>query len=349
MRCRVMLVIKVFIVVMLCTLTGKSLHAGEMVEVLKDMMTDLGGAVSQLQYIEKTVKCAYGGTRSVQHSATHGAEFYRGTYSNCREQGKTRDGIYEIEIGNGEVVEFRSKRSINGELFDAVRRGDHNAAKKLIHRKADVNYSEPVSLGGGNDVDNWTPLMSAIVNNDISMVELLISTGSWINFNNSKVVNSLWLAAANGHSQIAKLLIARGAYVNNSNFEDMTPLMVAAMNGHKETVLLLLQARAKRNLVHQGGDSALMFAVAGGHVEVARLLIDSGSDVLLQNIHGITALHIAAAENNPDIVKRLLEAGADRMARDRSGRTPLNIANFKGNKDVEELLKDKLSQGSSVP
>lgn len=326
-------------VFLLGAVAAKPLQAADVAGILKGMMADLGGTSPQPQHNGKLQSCAYGGTKTIEYSASAGASWYRGTYSNCREKDKTVDAVYEIEIENDEVVDFKERRSINGKLFDAVRRADHKEVMKFIRSSADVNYSERVSMGGGNEVDNWTPLMSAVVNNDKVMVEILLQGGAWINCLNSRVVNALWLAAVNGRAEIAKLLIARGAYVNNSNFEDMTPLMAAAMNGHQAVVRLLLKAGADKNRTHKEGDSALMFAVARGHAEVVRLLIDSGCDVLLRNVNGISALHIAAAENKPDLVKLLIAAGADRMARDRIGRTALEIASSKGFAGVVELLK----------
>ena len=307
------------------------------------MLDDLGAPVAQQKNNGKTFRCLYGGQKTVTVSPLADATLFSGDYNNCREAGSTRDGYYEVIVQDWKIVGQSSKRSINGELQDAVRSGDIKQSRLLIAKGADVNYAESISLVGGGDVDGWTPLMSAAMTGNAEMVKLLLKAGSWINCMNSRAVGSLWLSAGSGSLETVKLLVAAKAYVNNSNYEDVTPLMSAAMNGHYQVAKYLLKAGADINRVHKDGDSALMFALANRHTDIAVLLIDSGADINIRNRFGVTALLIAVAQNNENMVRKLIGKKADLNVRTDGGKTALDIAIAGGNANIIELLKQAAS------
>ena len=246
--------------------------------IMMKMIVDLGGQDAVRKNSGKTMRCGYGGTRKVSIVKRGSTTTYTGDYRNCREKGSIRDGLYEIVIQGDEIISSSSKRSINGELFDAAIKGDAGGIRKLIRAKADVNYTESIQNSKGGYIDDWTPLMSAVMSGSLDTVKLLVSGGSRVNYMNSMAVNALWIAANTGHRDIAKYLVKHRAYINNRNNEDVTPLMAAATNGHLDVVKLLITAKANLDLVHKDGDSSLMFALAGNHTAIARMLIDAGAD-----------------------------------------------------------------------
>ncbi len=317
-------------------------YAVELPEEAQKMLADLGTPDVQQQNNGKLFTCVHGGTKRVTVSLLGNATIFTADYNNCRETDSTRDGHFEIMVQDGEKIGESTKRSINGELFDAVHDNKIEKARKLIKRKADVNYSESISSGDDITIHNWSPLMWAAFNGNSDMLKLLIKAGAWVNHLNSDVVNAVWLAASNGHLGAVKELAKHGAYINNRNIENVTPLMNAAMHGHYAVVKYLIDAKAAINLVHQDndGDSALMFALAQKHTDIARLLIDSGADINIRNKFGITALMIAVTEGNEEMVRKLLDNKADVTAKTESGMTALDIAHGKGSARIAEMINE---------
>lgn len=337
--------LRVILSILLGTVFCAQAYAEELPGEVQKMLGDLGPPDVQQQNNGRLFQCVHGGTKRVTVSLIGDANIFTADYNNCREPGSTRDGHYEVMIRDNEIIGRSSKRSINGDLFDAARDNNVTKVRDLIKRKADVNYTESISERISPDelgyIDEWTPLMWAAFNGNVDIVKLLVKAGVWVNYLNSNVVSALWVAAGNGHLGVVKILAQNGAYINNRNSEDVTPLMVAAMHGHYKVVQYLINARADMNLVHKNneGDSALMFALARRHTAIARLLIDSGADVNVRNRFGVTALMIAAAEGNGEITGKLLDKKADITVKTDKGLTALDIAIGKGFLNIAELIK----------
>ncbi len=305
----------------------------------QQMLDDLGTPEVQLRNNDKIQPCIHGGSKKITVSLLENTTIFSAEYSSCREPGSTRDGYFEVIVRNGEIIGQSSKRSISGELFDTVQVGDVAKVKELISKKADVNYTDTIPTTDGGSIEGWTPLMSAAVYGNTEIVKLLIKSGAWVNFMNSRAVTALWLAVGNGNLDVVKMLVVNKAYINNRNSEDVTPLMHASMNGHFNVVKFLLGAKADMNIVHKDGDSALMLALANGHSEVARLLIDSGANIDIQNRFGVTALMIAIAEDNEEMVRKLVEKNANFSANTNDGKTALDVAKSKGNEKIIKMLR----------
>ena len=314
--------------------------AEETTRLVAEMIMDIGGTSAVQAQNGKVLRCVHRGTKTITIHHIGTMTSYLAEYGNCQENGRTRDGIYEIVLRGEEIVSSNSRRSKNGELFDAAMDGDGNRLKELILAKADVNYTETISKIEGVTIDEWTPLMSAVVSGNLENVKLLVSAGAWVNYLNSLAVNALWIAANNGRVDIVRYLADHGGYVDNRNKENVTPLMVAAMNGHVDVARFLISARAKLDYAHKDndGDTALMFSLANRHSSIARLLVEAGADVNIRNRLGVTALHIAASEGDADMVQLLLAHKADAGARTANGLTALDIARAKGYEAIGVLL-----------
>lgn len=308
--------------------------------LMTEMIADLGGHDAVPANSGKTLRCIHRGTKKITISQKDGSTRFTGEYGNCRENGKTRDGIYDIVLRGDEIVSSTSRRSQNGYLFDAAMNDDAGKVRELIKARADVNYTETTSRIEGVSIDEWTPLMSAAVSGNLDIARQLVAAGAWVNYMNSLAVNAVWIAANNGKPDVVKYLVKHGAYVNNRNMEDVTPLMAAAMNGHLDVVRFLIAAKANLDLVHNNGegDTALMFALAGRHTDVARSLIDAGADINIRNKYGVTALIIAAAEGNEEIARKLVEKKANTAAKTTDGKTALDVARAKGLTGIVNLL-----------
>ena len=248
------------------------------------------------------------------------------------------------------------------EVADAAMRGDREAVRTALARKADVNAAQ---------TDGTTALHWAVERDDVELAELLLTAGARVSARTREGVTPLQLAAANGSARMLGRLIRSGAEPN----APLTPagdtaLMLAARTGKTDAIRLVLEARADVNAKESwGGTTALMWAAAGGHAEAARLLIAAGADVNARSHYvaaangrgfegrtpsasrteekveefasgWLTPLMFAAREGSLELARILVGAGADVDAVAGDGKTALALAIFNGNYDVATFLVD---------
>jgi ankyrin repeat protein len=248
------------------------------------------------------------------------------------------------------------------EVADAAMRGDRDAVRTALARKADVNAAQ---------VDGTTALHWAVERDDVELAELLLIAGAQVSARTREGVTPLRLAAINGNARMLGRLIKSGADPN----APLTPardtaLMLAARTGKTDAIRLLLEAGADINAQEiWGGTTALMWAVAEGHAEAARLLASAGADVNARSHYvaaangrgfegrtpsasrteekveefasgWLTPLMFAARDGGVELARILVGAGADVDAVAGDGKTALALAIFNGNYDVASFLVD---------
>jgi ankyrin repeat protein len=249
------------------------------------------------------------------------------------------------------------------EVADAAMRGDREAVRAALARKADVNAAQ---------VDGTTALHWAVERDDVELAELLLTAGARVSTRTREGVMPLQLAAINGSASMVDRLLKAGADANGS----LTPagdtaVMMAARTGAIGAIRVLVEAGANVNARETwGGTTALMWAVSEGHADAARLLIGAGADVnacsnyvAAANGRGfegrtpvanrrdpkvdefasgwLTPLMLAAREGDVELARLLADAGADINAVAGDGKTALALSIFNGNYDIASLLVDR--------
>jgi uncharacterized protein len=248
------------------------------------------------------------------------------------------------------------------DVADAARRGDRDAVRAALARKADVNAAQ---------IDGSTALHWAAERDDLEMADQLIRAGARVTAKTREGVTPLQLAATNGSAAMIDRLLKAGADVNAPfSAAGDTALMMAARTGKTDAMRVLAEAGANVNAKETwGGTTALMWAVSEGHTDAARLLIAAGADanarsnyVAAANGRGfegrtpvanrtdpkteefasgwLTPLSLAAREGDVDMARILVSAGAEVNAVTGDGKTALALAIFNGNYDVASLLVD---------
>ncbi|MFA6084579.1 MAG: ankyrin repeat domain-containing protein [Mucilaginibacter sp.] len=199
-------------------------------------------------------------------------------------------------------------------------------------------------------------MLEAVLAGDLTKVELLVSQGANINYNDPWGNCAVFSAAWEGNIKALDLYYNLGALIE---LEDNNPLCNAAFNGKVESVKWLLEKGAHPNFsFKQTGENALHYTICKTseieeRTEIVRLLVDAGTDVNKKTKKGEvtlcfmrdaflkaeTPLHRAAAYGNERIIKLLLNAGANPSEKDANGDSPISWGSWHlRSSDVLRLL-----------
>jgi ankyrin repeat protein len=126
------------------------------------------------------------------------------------------------------------------------------------------------------------------------LYQLLINTPrNLLNHQNADISRPLDLACLYGHINCAELLIQSGTHLNFQDHHGWTPLMFACWGGDLDCVQMLITAGANLNLQTDQGRSALMQASLMSQSSCVDALIKAGARLEMQDYDGLTALMIA--------------------------------------------------------
>jgi len=248
------------------------------------------------------------------------------------------------------------------DVADAAMRGDREAVRAAIARKADVNAPQ---------LDGSTALHWAAERDDLEMADLLLAAGARATTRTREGVTPLQLSATNGSASMLDRLLKAGADPNAGlTPAGETALMMAARTGKTDAIRVLAEAGANVNAKESwGGTTPLMWAVSEGHGEAARVLIGAGAEVNARSHYvaaangrgfegrtplanstdakaaefasgWLTPLMLAARQGDVELARILVGAGADVDAAAGDGKTALALATFNGNYEVASYLVD---------
>jgi len=157
------------------------------------------------------------------------------------------------------------------EVADAAMRGDINAVRALIAKKADVNAPQ----GDGATALHW-----AIFRGQKDTLDVLLKAGANPKAANRAGSTPLWLASINGDAATIRALLDAGADPNERLPLGRTPLMAAARTGTVDAMAALIDRGADVNARETlRGTTPLMWAADEGHEAAAQLLIRRGADI----------------------------------------------------------------------
>ena len=112
------------------------------------------------------------------------------------------------------------------------------------------------------------------------MSRILIEKGADVNAVAFDNYTPLIIAVIKENIEIARLLIESGANIDTGTSKEYdTPLIIAVKKENIEIARLLIEAGANVNLVNQNGNDPLSIAVTKENIEIARLLIESGANI----------------------------------------------------------------------
>lgn len=157
---------------------------------------------------------------------------------------------------------------------------------------------------------------------------------------------SLITAIRNNDVKLVKMLIDNGVDVNAIEEDDghghnYSPLKWACLRGSAECAKMLLEAKANPNATSVCFETPLHEASFVSQVECVKLLIAHKANINAQNNQGESSLHFAVFSNCCECTKELVQAGAELETVSRlSYRTPLAEAIFRRRCECAEYLLD---------
>jgi ankyrin repeat protein len=244
----------------------------------------------------------------------------------------------------------------------ALKHGDHEMAKLLVEKGADINEAAGSYYGG-------TALqLACTLENDkvkLDLVKYLLDHGADVDAVASKTGGKTALQQACSSTKLnfalVKLLLDRGADVNGLPAENhgRTALQIACTRDETDFKLihLLLNKGADINQLpaEYNGRTALQVACTRDEIDfkLIHLLLDKGADInsSAAPYNGVTALQGAVIGGNVELVLMLLERGAkvDAEGAERNGRTALEAAGEHGRLTIAGILLNMYNEIGSVP
>lgn len=211
------------------------------------------------------------------------------------------------------------------------------------------------------------PLISAIKQNNLSLVRNLIRLGANVNMQipDDYAFTPLFQAyISNASLEIIKLLINSGADVDVENEEGFTLLMyicVLVTESSNQTYVekydmdvfeLLVNSGANINIQDNNGNTPLILLSEYGVLPLIDILIDAGADLNIQSNDGATALirSLIYAETTSSIytTELLVNAGADISIKDNRDHDAIYYANQIENIDDRNFILELLTQNQSA-
>jgi hypothetical protein len=156
------------------------------------------------------------------------------------------------------------------DIFEAARRGDEHAARKLLEK-------EP-SLSQARDRMGYTPLDWAAVRGHWIIFRHLLDAGAPVNNIGGDGGTPMHRVCHHDRPDIIRLLIDNGADIAVSNQWGRVPLHVVARRGGLESAKVLLAVGADLNATTKEGWTPLHVAYMAGQPEMVEFLLAKGAD-----------------------------------------------------------------------
>lgn len=159
-----------------------------------------------------------------------------------------------------------------------------------------MNTTEPLP--------NSVNLVTAIENNDLSLVKHLISAGTDVNQRPTELgaIRPLGCAVSYGNLEIVKTLLAAGAYPHGFFLLQVEP---ASDRNTLDIMSSLIAAGIDLNFPLEEADTILMKAAGRGELDFVKLLVEAGADVDRTNQCGESALQSSATAGWQEVYEYL--------------------------------------------
>lgn len=235
-------------------------------------------------------------------------------------------------------------------------------ARQCLEQGADVNCLDDLRPGD-------TPLMNAVLNNNIELVNLLLDYQADINHINDRdqtaliyavqlyypvMVDCLLQRGANvnlensmgntalhfveDNSDVAELLLKKKANIYHPNNAHKTPFNYAAMHKHNNTL--------KKFIDYQmlSLNDALLMSALHNNCDILTYVINKGVDINYQAFDGQTAFMTSVRQKSMGCVFELLKNDADLTIKDHEGQTWIDYVLFQDRQKMNDMVSNLKEQ-----
>ncbi|RUS85021.1 hypothetical protein EGW08_007205 [Elysia chlorotica] len=234
-------------------------------------------------------------------------------------------------------------------VLSLCKRGDWLTVEKRV-RAMDARKNKQLS-----ELDKTTgmsPLMLAVQENRLSVLEAMLEAGADINLRTPDGRTALHFAAGFARDDTIRTLLAKDAdpFVAGGPLQHYPiHLACARSSGALVAVRLLLNVMGKegRTVKDKDGMIPLLMAVEARNVAVLKELL--AHQAALQTTArkqdtGDSGLHMACRKKDLDCVKLMVDAGVDLDLKNKDGQTAVHVATWEGD---ESILRYLYSVGAS--
>ena len=212
--------------------------------------------------------------------------------------------------------------------------GDLVSLKNSITKINTINFQ---------DERGWTPLMTAAENNQVSIIEYLISQKVYLDIKNESGDTALMRAVLRNNFKSAEILIKEGASLKIRDNRGYTPLLRACEKGNLEMAKLLIKDKSefKEKVLLNPKKTALHLAIKKDNLELIKWLLENGLDINSKDEDGRTPLMDSVSNMKVPTVKLLLEKGASINDISNNGENLLSISRQTFNKEIISIIENK--------
>ncbi|CAH1155635.1 unnamed protein product [Phaedon cochleariae] len=210
-------------------------------------------------------------------------------------------------------------------LLEAAARNDIDEVRRLLMKG--------VSPDSCNE-DGLTALHQCCIDDNESMLLLLLEYGANVNAEDSEKWTPLHAAATCGHLKLVRILITRGANLLAVNADGNMPYDICEDEGALDYIE---SEMAKRGVTQQLIDETRA-STEKYMLEDMKKIAASGGSLEKYDSQGATPLHIAAANGYISVVEFLVDNGVRTDVKDKDDWQPSHAAACWGHLEVLEIL-----------
>lgn len=178
---------------------------------------------------------------------------------------------------------------------------DHEDLTPLHHAVisgSDSMVSTIISRSKGSmdtpDSKGKSPLIYAVSNARLTIVQRLLTNGSSCDFRDADGTTALHYAAAEGFAAGLSSLVKHTYDIDMADDMGFTAVHHAVSNDKIDALLVLMTAKADLDILDRRGYTPLMLAVYLDRPEAARVLLDRGADIYKRNHQQMSAVDLEA-------------------------------------------------------
>ncbi len=239
-------------------------------------------------------------------------------------QSKLRD----LEF-NGMLAELDSQVPVINEN-DRLPSTTVNESVSTAPKISQSNIEHPLQLSSGAE--------DAIRNNDLGVVQKLLSSNVLRSSKNNNGQTPLIIATNSGNHQIVEWLLSEDSLVNSTDLYGRSAIFYASINGDDALLEILLEAGAQVDIASNLSKTPLMAAVHNEHFSIVETLLKNDIDIDAVDHSGWSAIFYAVWNSNTSMVELLIDNGVNTNIKDNSGLSLIEIAEARGNASIVDLL-----------